>query len=275
MATVLPVSATSPNISSCGGPDTLPTVKSKPLSRRLDVLLVERGLAETTVKAQAMILAGEVFLEGQRAEKAGTGVAETSRIDVHSRSQKYASRGGIKLEGALADFSVDPSGRTCLDAGSSTGGFTDCLLQNGATRVYAVDVNIAQLDWKLRQDPRVICIQRNVRELRREDTPEPIDLVVADLSFISVARVLIAISSVARAAADLLILVKPQFELPKQDVGRGGIVVDPLLHGKAVASVTAAAEKAGLDVLGSRPSRLPGAEGNLEYFLHARKKTLE
>jgi 23S rRNA (cytidine1920-2'-O)/16S rRNA (cytidine1409-2'-O)-methyltransferase len=232
-------------------------------------------MAESTAKAQAMILAGEVLVEGQRADKAGRAVAAASRIDINSRSQKYASRGGVKLEGALSDFSVDPSGLICLDAGSSTGGFTDCLLQHGATRVYAVDVNVAQLDWKLQQDSRVVRIERNVRGLRPVDIPDPVDLVVADLSFISVARVLIPISAVAKSGATFLILVKPQFELPKSDVAPGGIVIDAALHTKAVAAVAVSAELAGLEVLGSRPSQLTGAEGNQEYFLHARKKTLE
>jgi 23S rRNA (cytidine1920-2'-O)/16S rRNA (cytidine1409-2'-O)-methyltransferase len=250
-------------------------LKSKIVSLRLDALLVERGLAESTAKARALILAGEVFVEGQRADKAGNSVAVTSRVEVNSRSHKYASRGGVKLEGALSDFSVDPSGLVCLDAGSSTGGFTDCLLQRAAARVYAVDVNVAQLDWKLQKDPRVVRIERNVREFRAADIPEPIDLVVADLSFISVARVLSPIAAIAKPGAVFLILVKPQFELPKGDVGRGGIVTDPLLHKKAVAAVSAAAELAGLHVLGSRASQLTGAEGNQEYFLHARKKTVE
>jgi 23S rRNA (cytidine1920-2'-O)/16S rRNA (cytidine1409-2'-O)-methyltransferase len=263
-----------PNIWSCAAPEII-LVKSKPLSLRLDALLVERGLAESTAKAQAMILAGEIFVEGQRADKAGKAVSTSSHVEVNSRSQKYASRGGLKLEGALSDFSIDPSGSVCLDAGSSTGGFTDCLLQHGATRVYAVDVNVDQLDWKLQQNSRVVRIQRNVRELRPADIPEPVDLVVADLSFISVARVLTAISAVAKPGATFLILVKPQFELPKSDVGPGGIVTDPALHAKAVAAVTASAGLVGLDVLAFRPSQLTGAEGNQEYFLHARKKTLE
>jgi 23S rRNA (cytidine1920-2'-O)/16S rRNA (cytidine1409-2'-O)-methyltransferase len=250
-------------------------VKSKTVSLRLDALLVEKGLAESTTKARALILAGEVFVEGQRADKAGNSVPVTSRVEVNSRSQKYASRGGVKLEGALSDFSVDPSGLVCLDAGSSTGGFTDCLLQRGAARVYAVDVNVAQLDWKLQHDPRVVRVKRNVREMRPADIPEPVDLVVADLSFISVARVLSPIAAIAKPGSIFLILVKPQFELPESDVGRGGIVTEPLLHKKAVVAVAAGAELAGLQVLGSRASQLTGAEGNQEYFLHARKNTVE
>ncbi len=247
----------------------------KPGKKRLDVLLVERGLAASNQKAQAMILAGEVLVDGARAQKAGTQFTEQSRIEVSSRSEKYASRGGVKLEGALADFSIDVAGQVCMDVGASTGGFTDCLLQHGATRIYAVDVNVDQLAWKLRQDERVIRVERNARELRGVDIPEPIDLVVVDVSFISVGKVLAPAARVAKAGAHLLILVKPQFELPRQDVPEGGIVSDPALHEKAIAQVRDAATRAGLEVLGMRPSRLAGAEGNQEYFLHARKKSME
>jgi 23S rRNA (cytidine1920-2'-O)/16S rRNA (cytidine1409-2'-O)-methyltransferase len=250
-------------------------MKSKPARKRLDVLLVERGLAESLEKARAMILAGEVRVEGARADKAGTSVSEERNIEIASRSLKYASRGGIKLEGSLADFSIDPIGRVCLDIGVSTGGFTDCLLQKGALRVYAVDVNVDQLAWKLQQDDRVVRIKRNARELRREDIPEAVDLVVADVSFISVGKVLPPAAAAMKPGADALILVKPQFELPREDVGRGGIVSDTTLHEKAVASVRKAAAAAGLAILGERPSCLPGAEGNQEYFLHARKNLLE
>ncbi len=165
-------------------------MNAKSQKKRLDLLVVERGLAESRQKAQAMILAGEVSVDGVKAEKAGAQVADSARLDVTSRLQKYASRGGLKLEGALADFAVSPSGLTCLDLGSSTGGFSDCLLQHGAVRVYAVDVNTDQLAWNLHQDPRVIQIKRNARELQPDEIPEPIDLVVADVSFISVTKIL-------------------------------------------------------------------------------------
>jgi 23S rRNA (cytidine1920-2'-O)/16S rRNA (cytidine1409-2'-O)-methyltransferase len=250
-------------------------MKSKPARKRLDVLLVERGLAESLAKAQAMILAGEVRVEGESAAKAGMSIAEDVRVDVTSRAQKYASRGGIKLEGALPEFSIDPAGRVCLDVGCSTGGFTDCLLQKGASRVYAVDVNVLQMAWKIRQDNRVIRIPCNARKLRREDLPEPVDLAAVDVSFISVAKVVKPVAALVKAKGDLLILVKPQFELPRANVGVGGIVRDMALHQQAIAKVEAAAIAAGLDVLGVRPSCLPGVEGNQEYFLHARKKTLE
>jgi len=246
-------------------------MSSKTIRKRLDVLLVERNLAESRQKAQAMILAGEIEVDGKKAEKAGVTVAESVHIEVHSRLQKYVSRGGFKLEGALEDFSVSAQGRTCLDVGSSTGGFTDCLLQHGATRIYAVDVNTDQIAWKLHQDARVVLIKKNARELSQEDVNEQVDLVVADVSFISVKKVLPGACACARPEADMLILIKPQFELEREDVGKGGIVREPELHKVAIASVRGAAESLGLTVLGVTPSRLTGAEGNQEYFLHARK----
>jgi 23S rRNA (cytidine1920-2'-O)/16S rRNA (cytidine1409-2'-O)-methyltransferase len=245
------------------------TEKSTP--KRLDALVLERGLADSIAKAQAMILAGEVSVDGARADKAGTRFPQGARIEVTSRTGKYVSRGGLKLEGALEDFAIDPTARVCLDIGSSTGGFTDCLLQRGAAHVYAVDVNVNQLAWKLRQDPRVIRISRNARDLRPTDIPEPIDLVAIDVSFISASKVLPSALAAARTGADLLILVKPQFELPREDVSPGGIIVDPALHQKAITTVREASTKLGLEIVGASPSRLPGAEGNQEYFLHARK----
>ncbi|HVS74161.1 MAG TPA: TlyA family RNA methyltransferase [Candidatus Acidoferrales bacterium] len=247
----------------------------KPDRERLDVLLVERGLAASRQKAQAMILAGEVQADGARVEKAGQLVASNARLEVHSRLQKYASRAGLKLEGALEDFGISPVGRVCLDVGSSTGGFTDCLLQHGAARVYAVDVTVNQLAWKLQQDPRVVRLERNARELSPADLPEAVDLVVMDVSFISATKVIGPASSVARPGADVVVLVKPQFELRREQVGSGGIVREAKLHEEAVARVREAVESAGIRVLGVRPSRLPGAEGNQEFFLHARRAALE
>ena len=250
-------------------------MKPKAGRKRLDHVLVHRGLADSVQKALAMILAGEVRVNGNRADKAGMPVAEDARISVTSRAQKFVSRGGIKLEGALEDFSVNPKGRVCLDVGCSTGGFTDCLLQHGAARVYGVDVNVEQLDWKLRQDPRVIRIERNARGLRLEDLPEAAGIVAIDVSFISVGKVIKPGVAVAAPGANFMILIKPQFELRREEVGPGGIVQDQQLHEKAIRAVRKAAESAGLEVLGVRPSRLLGAEGNQEYFLHARKKTVE
>lgn len=246
-------------------------MNGKPIRKRLDVLLVERSLAESRQKAQAMILAGEIQVDGKKAEKAGVNVAESAHIEVHSRTQKYVSRGGFKLEGALEDFQVDVQGRVCVDVGSSTGGFTDCLLQRGAVRVYDVDVNTEQLAWKLHEDVRVVRIKKNARELTRRDVEEDADLVVIDVSFISVRKILPGAVDCAKVEGDLVILIKPQFELERENVGKGGIVRDSKLHEKAVASVRSAAESLGLQTLGVRASHLPGAEGNQEYFLHARK----
>ena len=246
-------------------------MNGKSQRKRLDVLLFERGLAESRQKAQAMILAGEIAVDGKKAEKAGMHVAESARIEVHSRLQKYVSRGGFKLKGALEDFRVNAQGRICLDVGSSTGGFTDCLLQNGAARVYAVDVNTDQLAWKLHEDARVVRIKKNARQLTPVDVPESVDLVVADVSFISVKKVLPGACACAKLGADLLVLIKPQFELEREDVEKGGIVRDAKLHEAAIASVRGAAESLGLTIVGVAPSRLQGAEGNQEYFLHARK----
>ena len=239
--------------------------------KRLDALLVERGLADSRQKAQAMILAGEVEVAGRKADKTGAQVDETAAIEVRSRLQKYVSRGGFKLEGALHDSKLNIEGRICMDIGSSTGGFTHCLLQHAATRVYAVDVNTDQLAWKLRDDPRIIKIKKNARDLRATDLPEAVDLVVIDVSFISVTKILPAAVACANADADFLILVKPQFELERKDVGKGGIVRDEALHEKAVTRVSQAAESLELEILGVFPSHLIGAEGNQEYFLHARK----
>ncbi|HKW63790.1 MAG TPA: TlyA family RNA methyltransferase [Candidatus Acidoferrum sp.] len=243
----------------------------KPVRQRLDLLLVERGLAESPEKAGALILAGEVEVDGKRADKAGTPSPGNAKIEIISRHQKYVSRGGFKLEGALKDFAICPRGRICLDIGSSHGGFTDCLLQTGAARVYAVDVTVDQLDWKLRQDTRVIPVKRNARELTVENIPELVDLVTIDVSFISVLQVIGSAAKLAKPSAAFVILIKPQFELPRDKVGPGGIVKSKKLHDRAVLSVRKGLKPAGLKFLKVRPSRLPGTEGNQEYFLHARK----
>lgn len=249
----------------------MPTKKNRV---RLDVLIFERGLVASREKAQAMILAGEVIVNGTAATKAGQQVIHDAAIEIRSRMQKYVSRGGFKLEGALRDFAVDAGGKICLDLGSSNGGFTDCLLQHGAKRAYAVDVNVDQLDWKLQQEARVIRIKKNAREMEREDLPETVNLVVADVSFISVTKILAAVIPLAAAGSDFLILIKPQFELRREDIGPGGIVSDPKLHERAIASVRMTAEGLGLHTQGVKASQLAGAEGNQEFFLHARKSIL-
>lgn len=238
---------------------------------RIDVLLVERGFAPSRQRAQAMILAGKVRVAGQPARKAGENVAADAQIEIIGADAKYASRAGAKLEGALADFSVHICDRACLDVGSSNGGFTDCLLQHGARRVYAVDVNIAQLDWKLQRDERVCTIKKNARFLKPTDVAEPPSIVTVDVSFISVTKILPVLAAIAQPGAEFLILIKPQFELEKKHIGKGGLVRDPELHQRAIASVCAAAEHCNLAVLGVQASRITGAEGNQEYFLHARR----
>lgn len=240
---------------------------------RLDKLVLERGLAPTREKAQALILAGQIHINGRRADKAGMPVPADARVELVGAPPRYVSRGGIKLEGALEDFSLDPSGKICLDIGSSTGGFTDCLLQHGAARVYAVDVGKGQLDWKLRQDARVVVREGiNARHLKPEDIGEPVDWVTLDVAFISVAKILPAALACARPGATFLILVKPQFELSQKQVGKGGIVRDPALHREAVEKVSQAAVEVGLGEIQVRESRLPGAEGNREFFLCARRR---
>ena len=258
-------------------PDKSP--KTKIEKQRLDVLLVERGLAESRQKAQAMLLAGEVRVGGQRHDKPGERVPIDVAIEIAETHLRYVGRGGFKLEGALDDFGVDPAGKICLDVGSSTGGFTDCLLQRGAIHVYAVDVTPDQIAWKLQQDARVIRIKRNARELISSDlisasgalaekysAPQ---FVVIDLAFISVAKILAAVVAVAAPRAEFLILIKPQFELDRADIGKGGIVRDAKLHERAIERVRDAARSAGLQEKGVKQSKLPGAEGNLEFFLYA------
>lgn len=250
-------------------------MNSKTDRKRLDTLLVERGLAESQQKAQATILAGEILVNGQPVHKAGTPVPSDAQIELKSRHLKYASRGGLKLEGALEDLAINPAGLVCLDIGASNGGFTDCLLKHGAARIYAVDVNVAQLDWKLQKDSRVTAIERNARELVPEDLPELVDLVVIDVSFISVCKILSPASQSAKPGANFLILIKPQFELRRDEIGEGGIVQDVHLREKAIAAVRECAEAASLSCVKVCPSRLTGAEGNQEYFLHARKGVLK
>jgi len=240
---------------------------------RLDKLVLERGLAPTREKAQALILAGQIHINGRRADKAGMPVPADAKVELVGEPPRYVSRGGIKLEGALEDFGLDPTGKICLDIGSSTGGFTDCLLQHGAARVYAVDMGKGQLDWKLRQDARVVVREGiNARHLKPEEIGEPVDWVTLDVAFISVAKVLPAALACARPDATFLILVKPQFELSQKQVGKGGIVRDPALHREAVEKVSQAAVEVGLGEIQVRESRLPGAEGNREFFLCARRR---
>jgi 23S rRNA (cytidine1920-2'-O)/16S rRNA (cytidine1409-2'-O)-methyltransferase len=237
---------------------------------RLDQLLLERGLAETRQKAQALILAGRVTVDGKRAEKSGTLVKTDAAIDVLAPAIPYVGRGGVKLQAALDELGWDVTGLVALDIGSSTGGFVDCLLQRGASRIIAVDVGTAQLDWRLRHDPRVrVLEQTNARYITRAQVGEHPDLITIDVSFISVTQILPAMKQLAQNGTRLLVLVKPQFEVGRQQVGKGGIVRDPALHRQAVAKVSDCAAALGFRVLRDFPSAILGAEGNQEFFLAA------
>lgn len=237
---------------------------------RLDRLLVDRGLAESREKAQAMILAGHVLVNEQRTEKCGAAVGENAAVRLLAQPAKYVSRGGLKLEGALEHFRIDVEGKICLDVGASTGGFTDCLLQKGAAKVYALDVGTNQLVWKLRNDPRVVSLEKiSAREMTFETIGECAELATMDVSFISATLILPAVTQVLGPRAEVLVLVKPQFEVGREQVGKGGIVRDPKLHQEAVAKVSRKLLELGFTALASVESCLPGAEGNREYFLHA------
>ncbi len=236
---------------------------------RLDKLIVERGLAESRTRAQAMILAGQVLVANQRAEKPGQPVDRDAEIRIKGESLRYASRGGLKLEAALAAFHLDPTGRLCLDIGASTGGFTDCLLQHQAARVWAVDVGHNQLAWRVRQDARVEVREGvNARNLKAEDFPVAFSLVTIDVSFISLAKIFPAVAPVLANPGDVIALVKPQFEVGKGEVGRGGIVTDPTKHRRVLQSAVAAAAKCGLFAVALIASPIYGAEGNREFLLH-------
>jgi 23S rRNA (cytidine1920-2'-O)/16S rRNA (cytidine1409-2'-O)-methyltransferase len=249
--------------------------KSKNARTRLDALLVDRGLADTIQRARALLLAGKVRVNQQRAEKPGALIAAGAQLEISGARLPYVSRGGLKLAGALEDFGLSVAEKTCLDAGSSTGGFTDCLLQRGAKRVYAVDVTIDQLDWKLRQDSRVVPVECNARYLKPQSIAEAVDFVCVDVSFISVAKLLPALILAAKPEADFLILIKPQFELDRSDIPKGAVVLDPALHQRAIERVRNASAKAGLEPLRVLPSRVAGAGGNQEFFLHARRQMIK
>jgi 23S rRNA (cytidine1920-2'-O)/16S rRNA (cytidine1409-2'-O)-methyltransferase len=237
---------------------------------RIDRLLVDRGLIPTREKARARVMAGEVLVDEQKVDKPGHAVPGDCEIRLLGEPPPYVSRGGLKLQAALDGFGIDVRNRVCLDVGASTGGFTDCLLQRGARRVYAVDTGAGQLDWKLRQDQRVAVREKvNARYLGRDAVPEPVSFACCDVSFISATLILPALPPLLDAAADLVVLVKPQFEVGKGEVGKGGIVKDPALHQKSVLRVQTAAEETGFAVLRVIESPILGAEGNREFLLHA------
>jgi 23S rRNA (cytidine1920-2'-O)/16S rRNA (cytidine1409-2'-O)-methyltransferase len=239
----------------------------KPRKLRIDQILVDRGLAESRERAKALLIAGSVTVNGQRIDKPGQNVAADARVEVAAKL-RYVSRGGLKLERALDHFGVDVAGKTCVDVGSSTGGFTDCLLQRGAARVYAVDVGHGQLDWKLRNDPRVILREGvNARYLKPEDIGEPASLAVCDVSFISVTLILPVLTPMLTPDGAMIVLIKPQFEVGRDQVGKGGIVRDPALHALACARVRSSVEALGFraEVI---ESPILGAEGNREFLLY-------
>jgi 23S rRNA (cytidine1920-2'-O)/16S rRNA (cytidine1409-2'-O)-methyltransferase len=239
------------------------------MKQRLDRLLVERGLAESREKAQALIMAGEVTVEGQKAVKPGHSIEVSSKIEVTGKAP-YVSRGGLKLAAAIDGFAIDVTARVVMDVGASTGGFTDCLLQRGAARVHAVDVGTGQLDWKIRTDPRVVVHDGiNARHLRPEDIGEPVDLITCDVSFISVTLILPVVAPILRPEGAMVILVKPQFEVGKGQVGKGGIVRSTELHGEACARVETAVKSLGFET-SIMESPITGAEGNKEFLLYAR-----
>ena len=236
---------------------------------RLDVALVERGLAATRAAAQRLVMAGLVFSGERRLDKAGQPVTEETPLEVRGQPHPYVSRGGLKLERALDHFAIPVAGRTALDVGASTGGFTDCLLQRGAAKVYAVDVGTNQLAWKLRTDPRVVSMEKtNIRDVTRVVIPEPVDLIVCDASFIGLRTALPTALALAAPGAHLAALIKPQFEVGKGRVGKGGIVRDPALHDEVRATISAwLGEQPGWTVLGTTGSPIEGAEGNKEFLI--------
>jgi 23S rRNA (cytidine1920-2'-O)/16S rRNA (cytidine1409-2'-O)-methyltransferase len=240
-----------------------------PLKRkRIDLILVERGFISSRQRARAVIMAGQVRMDGHAVGKPGTLVSEDAEIEIVGEDHPYVSRGGVKLEGALKGYGIDVSQYICLDIGASTGGFTDCLLRCGARRVYAVDVGYGQLAWKLRQDPRVIVIERtNIRYMPTECVPEPLDLITIDVSFISLKIVVPAVLKFLKPSGRLLPLIKPQFEVGKGKVGKGGVVTDPEQHSRVITELDLCFRGLGLDCSEALPSPIEGPKGNKEFFM--------
>ncbi len=237
---------------------------------RLDRLLAARGLAESREKAQAIIFAGQVLVNGQKIDKAGVLVPDDAEIRILGETPRYVSRGGLKLEKALHEFEISVEGRVALDIGASTGGFTDCLLQHGCGKVYAVDVGYGQLAWKLRRDPRVVVIERtNIRALEPQLVPEAADIAVVDVSFISLEKVIPAVLKLLKPNSEIIALIKPQFEAGKESVGKGGIVRDQAARIAAVEKVSECIRGLGLEIRGVIPSPITGQDGNVEFLIHA------
>lgn len=243
---------------------------------RLDVLLVKRNLAESREKAKAYIMAGNVFVDGVREDKAGSSFEETVQIEVKGLAMKYVSRGGFKLEKAVDQFGVNLEGKTCMDVGSSTGGFTDCMLQNGAVKVFAIDVGTNQLAWKLRTDERVVSMEKtNIRYVTPEDIGQLVEFVSIDVAFISLTKVLGPVYELMAENAEIVCLIKPQFEAGREKVGKKGVVRDKKVHEEVIVAVTSFAAATGFELLRLDYSPIKGPEGNIEYLLYARKNERE
>ena len=243
------------------------------MKERLDVLLVNRGLAASREKAKAVIMAGIVYVDGQKEDKAGATFVDTVNIEVRGNTLKYVSRGGLKLEKAMSHFGLSLEGKVCMDVGASTGGFTDCMLQNGAVKVYSIDVGHGQLDWKLRNDPRVVCMERtNIRYVTPEDIGEPASFVSIDVSFISLTRVLTPVRELLAENGEIVCLIKPQFEAGREKVGKKGVVRDPKVHLEVIRAVMDFASSIGFEILHLEFSPIKGPEGNIEYLLHLKKQ---
>ncbi len=247
------------------------------MKKRLDVLLVEKGLASSREKAKAIIMSGIVFVDGQREDKAGSTFDETKEIVLKGKTLKYVSRGGLKLEKAMKNFDISLDGKICMDVGASTGGFTDCMLQNGAVKVYSVDVGHGQLDWKLRNDDRVVCMERtNMRYVTEEDIDEPAQFVSIDVSFISLTKILPAVYRVLEDGGQVVALIKPQFEAGREKVGKKGVVRDKKVHEEVIEKICSFAASNGFQLLHLDYSPIKGPEGNIEYLLHMKKtQTME
>ena len=242
------------------------------MKKRLDVLLVSRGLAESREKARAVIMEGNVFVKGQREDKAGSMFDEAVPIEIHGQRLKYVSRGGLKLEKAVAHFDLKLEGKVCMDVGSSTGGFTDCMLQNGAKKVYAVDVGTNQLAWKLRSDPRVVCMEKtNIRYLLPEQIDEAPEFASIDVAFISLTKVLLPVRELLTPSGEVVALIKPQFEAGREKVGKKGVVREKSTHLEVIRQVLTFAWSAGFDILALEFSPIKGPEGNIEYLAWLRK----
>ena len=241
---------------------------------RLDVLLVNRGLAESREKAKAIIMSGNVYVEGQKEDKAGSTFVDTANIEVRGNTLKYVSRGGLKLEKAMENFDVTIEGKVCMDVGSSTGGFTDCMLQNGAVKVYSVDVGHGQLAWKLRNDERVVCMEKtNIRYVTPEDVADKIDFSSIDVSFISLTKVLLPVKNLLTDDGQIVCLIKPQFEAGREKVGKHGVVRDKAVHEEVIQMVIDYAISIGFEILNLEFSPVKGPEGNIEYLLHLQNHT--